>query len=222
MVKKFLIAGSIVDTDAERETFEDVTPAQVNAFLSKLEAGDEVELDITSYGGSVSAGVAICNLLKQASAAGHRTKSHVIGIAASMASAIACAADEMAMDANSFLMIHLPWTVSMGNALDLRKEADVLDTYRDALIAIYKTKFDMSDEIIVKMMETETWLLGNQAAMFKLNCEVIPTAEPLRAAAFARNMPKFMHTPKALKEIIMEKEEELKKADQAEQAQVET
>ena len=172
-----------------------------------------MELDITSYGGSVSAGIAICNLLKQASANGHRTKSHVIGIAASMASAIACAADEMTMDANAFLMIHLPWTVSMGNALDLRKEADVLDTYRDALIAIYKTKFDMSDDVIVKMMETETWLIGNQAPMFKLSCEVIPTEEPLKAAAFAKNMPKFMHTPKAIKEIIMEKEEEMKKAD---------
>ena len=33
MNKTFLIAGSIVDTDADRETFEDVTPAQVNSFL---------------------------------------------------------------------------------------------------------------------------------------------------------------------------------------------
>lgn len=124
-----------------------------------------------------------------------------------MASAIACAADEMKMDANSFLMCHLPWTMSMGNAIDLRKEAEVLDTYRDALVAIYRTKFDMSDEAIIKMMEAETWILGEQAPMFNLKAEVIPTEEPLRAAAFAK-MPKFVHTPKALKEIIMEKAEE--------------
>lgn len=124
-----------------------------------------------------------------------------------MASAIACAADEMKMDANSFLMCHLPWTMSMGNAIDLRKEAEILDTYRDALVAIYRTKFDMSDEAIIKMMESETWILGEQAPMFNLNAEVIPTEEPLRAAAFAK-MPKFIHTPKALKEIIMEKAEE--------------
>ena len=42
MTKKFFIAGSIVDTDAERETYEDVTPAQVNAFLNKLEPNDDV------------------------------------------------------------------------------------------------------------------------------------------------------------------------------------
>lgn len=212
-MKTFLIAGSIVDTDADKETFEDVTPTQVKAFLDKLDDGEDVQIDITSYGGSVAAGVAICNLLKQASANGHKTKSHVIGIAASMASAIACACDEMTIDANAFWMCHLPWTMSIGNAVDLRKEAEVLDTYRDALVAIYKSKFDTTAEVIVDMMESETWIIGNQAPMFKMNVEVIPTQEPLRAAAFAKAMPKFMHTPKALKEIIMEKEETLKAAD---------
>ena len=218
---KFLIAGSIVDTDADRETYEDVTPAQVNAALNKLGPNEEFELDITSYGGSVSAGLAICNLLKKASAEGHATASRVIGIAASMASAIACACDKMAMDANAFLMVHNPWTLAMGNAGDLRKEAEVLDQYRDALLAIYRAKFDMSDEVLKKMLDDETWIIGADAPMFKLLCEVIPTEEPIRAAAFAK-MPKFMHTPKALKEIIMEKEEEMKKADEVAEQPVET
>ena len=213
-MKTFLIAGSIVDTDIERETFEDVTPTQINAVLNKLEPNEELELEITSYGGSVSAGLAICNLLKQASANGHKTKSHVIGIAASMASAIACACDEMTIDANALLMVHNPWTVVQGNAEQIRYEAEVLDQYRDALLAIYRTKFDASDEVIKKMLDDETWIIGNQAQMFMLKCEVIPTQEPLRAAAFAKKMPKFIHTPKALKEIIMEKEEEMKKADE--------
>lgn len=212
-MKKFLIAGSIVDTDADKETFEDTTPTQVNAVLNKLEPNEGIELEITSYGGSVTAGLAICNLLKQASANGHKTTAHVIGIAASMASAIACACDELKIDANGFMMLHLPWTMTMGNAIDLRKEAEVLDQYRDALIAIYKTKFDASDETIKKLLENETWILGANAPMSMLKAEVIPTEEPLRAAAFAKQMPKFMHTPKALKEIIMEKEEELKQAN---------
>lgn len=212
MTKKFLIAGSIVDTDAERETYEDVTPAQVNAFLNKLGPDDDVQLDITSYGGSVSAGIAICNLLKQASANGHKTIAHVIGIAASMASAIACACDELKIDANAFLMLHLPWTMTMGNAIDLRKEAEVLDQYRDALIAIYRKKFDMWDDGIEKLLAAETWILGDSASLFGLKAEVIPTEEPFRIAASLK-MPKFKNLPKALKEIIMEKEEEIKKVD---------
>ena len=212
MTKKFFIAGSIVDTDAERETYEDVTPAQVNAFLNKLEPNDDVQLDITSYGGSVSAGIAICNLLKQASANGHKTIAHVIGIAASMASAIACACDTLKLDSNSFLMLHSPWTMTMGNAIDLRKEAEVLDQYRDALIAIYRTKFDMWDDGIKKLLDEETWIRGDSASLFGLKAEVIPTEEPFRIAASLK-MPKFKNIPKAFKEIIMEKEEEIKKVD---------
>lgn len=64
--------------------------------------------------------------------------------------------------------------------------------------------------MIKKMLDDETWIIGEASPMFMLKCEVIPTQEPLRAAAFAKQMPKFMHTPKALKEIIMEKEETLK------------
>jgi ATP-dependent protease ClpP protease subunit len=63
--------------------------------LNNLAEKEEFVLEITSYGGSVTAGLAICNLLKKASAQGHKTTAHVIGIAASMASAIACACDEL-------------------------------------------------------------------------------------------------------------------------------
>ena len=212
MNKTFLIAGSIVDTDADRETFEDVTPAQVNAFLNGLGDGEDVVLEITSYGGSVPAGLAICNLLKQASARGHRTTSHVIGIAASMASAIACACDELEIDANAFLMVHNPWTMTMGDANAMRKEADTLDKYRDALLAVYRAKFGVPDETLKKMLDDETWIIGESAPMFGLDAEVIPTEEPLRIAASSK-VPKFMHAPKALKEIIMEKEEQMKQAD---------
>ena len=211
-MKTFLIAGSIVDTDADRETFEDVTPVQVNAFLSKLEPNEEAVLEITSYGGSVTAGLAICNLLKKASAEGHKTTAHVIGIAASMASAIACACDELKIDANAFLMVHNPWTITMGNANDMRKEADTLDKYRDALLAVYRTKFNTSDEVIKKMLDDETWIIGAGAPMFELKAEVIPTAEPLKIAASTK-IQKFMNVPKNLKDIIMEKEQEIKQAN---------
>ena len=102
---KFLLAGTIVDTDAERMTFEDVTPSQLSSFIKGLGEGEELELEITSYGGSVPAGLAICNLLKIASAEGHKTTAHVIGIAASMASAIACACDELRIDSNAFISV---------------------------------------------------------------------------------------------------------------------
>ena len=213
---KFLIAGTIVDTDAERMTFEDVTPSQVSSFIKGLGDGEPLELEITSYGGSVPAGLAICNMLKMASAEGHKTTAHVIGIAASMASAIACACDTLRIDSNAFLMVHNPFTVSMGNAEDLRKDADTLDKMRDALIAVYRTKFDLTDEALKKMLDEETWILGRDAETYKLACEIIPTEEPLKAAAFAgKAMPKFLHIPQTITDLIATKAEE-KKAEEAE------
>ena len=205
---KFLIAGTIVDTQADRYTPEDVCPEMISAFIKGLGDGEEIELEITSYGGSVPAGLAIANMLKMASTEGHKTTAHVIGIAASMASAIACACDELKIDSNAFLMVHNPWTFAMGDADNMRKEAETLDKFRDALLAIYRTKFDLADEAIKKLMDEETWIIGKDAATYKLNAEIIETEEPLKAAAFAgKEMPKWMHVPQTITDLIASKAE---------------
>lgn len=206
---KFQIFGNIVDTDADRMTPEDVTPAQIAAVIEGLADGEGVELEVSSYGGSVPAGLAICNMLRAASAAGHRTSAHVVGIAASMASAISCACDDLKVDANAFLMVHNPFTVSMGESSDLRKDADTLDQMRDALVAIYRAKFNSPDDAIKAMMDAETWIIGAQAETFSLAAEVVPTEEPLRAAAFAgREMPKWLHVPEAIADLVRPPEPE--------------
>lgn len=214
---KFFIAGSIVDVEAERHTPEDVCPEMISAFIKGLGEGEEIELEITSYGGSVPAGIAIANMLKMASAEGHTTSAHVVGIAASMASAIAGACDELKIDSNAFLMVHNPYTYAVGDAEDLRKDADTLDKMRDALLAIYRTKFDLSDEAIKKMMDEETWIIGKDAETYKLKAEIIETEEPLKAAAFAgKTMPKWMHVPQTITDLIASKAEEKKPEAKAE------
>ena len=218
-MRKFLIAGTIVDTDEERFSYEDVTPAQVNAFIKNLEPNEEIEFEITSFGGSCTAGLAISNMIRQASIDGHKSTAYVMGIAASMASVIACACDTVKIDNNAFMMVHLPWTLAEGNANDLRKEADTLDKFRDALLAVYRTKFDVSDSIILAMMEEETWFLGSQAEQFKLKCEVVFNEEPLKATAFAKSMPKFNNTPKMIVDLmkVNMENEELKEIEKIEQ-----
>ena len=153
------------------------------------------------------------DMLKRAEADGHKITTHVIGIAASMASAIACAGSTLKIDNTAFLMVHLPWTITSGNSIDLRKEADTLDLYRDSLISVYLTKFHVTREQMQQMLEAETWIIGAGASMYELDAEIVEVGEPLRAAAFAKNMPKFLYTPRALKELIMTKEEEIKQAD---------
>lgn len=187
--------------------------------------------DITSCGGSCSAGIAICNMIRKASAEGHASTSHVIGLAASMASVIACACDRMTIDDNAFLMVHLPWTAVEGNANDLRREADNLDKFKSALISVYRTKFDLPDEQISQLLSEETWILGSQAVGYGIKCEVLDSGREYKVAASIRGM-KFAKIPESIlnriddmkNEETKEEEktvEETVEAKQAEETQVE-
>lgn len=77
-----------------------------------LNENEDIDIHITSPGGSVFAGNAIISYIQQAQKNGHKVISHIHGLAASMASAIAFAADEMVMDDSAVVMLHLPWTVA--------------------------------------------------------------------------------------------------------------
>jgi hypothetical protein len=79
-------------------------------------------------------------------------------MAASMASVIAMAGSPVFMADNALLMIHNPWTVSMGESKDLRKEADLLDKLKVNLRNAYVRKTGMDAEEIAQMMDEETWL----------------------------------------------------------------
>src|SRR5690554_1302978 len=119
----------------------------------------QIDLRINSPGGSVFDGNAIYNQLKQHPA---RVVVHVDGLAASMASVIAMAGDHIVMPENALMMIHNPWTVSIGNAEDLRKDADLLDTIKTTLLKAYGRSM-MTDGEISEMMDAETWLTGADA-----------------------------------------------------------
>lgn len=182
----FSLYGAIVDTDADRESFEDATPTQLKAVIKKLAPGEELVLEINSPGGSCSAGLAMANMIRMAESEGHPTTARVQGLAASMASVLACACKRLVLGANSMLMIHLPYSCLQGNAEDMRKEAEVLDNFTNALVSIYQSKFNLSKETLLDLLKAETWILGSQAGQFGLACEVEREGEPLKAVASLR------------------------------------
>jgi ATP-dependent protease ClpP protease subunit len=124
------------------------------ADLGKL-AGQHIHLRINSPGGSVVEGTAIYNALRRHE--GGLTV-HIDAMAASMASVIAMAGKPVYMADNALLMIHNPWTVSMGESKDLRKEADLLDKLKVNLRNAYVRKTGINAEEIGAMMDAETWL----------------------------------------------------------------
>jgi ATP-dependent protease ClpP protease subunit len=124
------------------------------ADLGKL-SGQHIHLRINSPGGSVVEGTAIYNALRRHE--GGLTV-HIDAMAASMASVIAMAGEPVYMADNALLMIHNPWTVSMGESKDLRKEADLLDKLKVNLRNAYVRKTGINAEEIGAMMDAETWL----------------------------------------------------------------
>jgi len=114
-----------------------------------------------------------------------------------MASAIPFAADEVFIPANAFLMVHNPWTIAVGNANQLRKVADDLDTLASGVLNIYmeNAKEGVTEEVIKGLLDNETWLDGTEAAKY-FNVTVI---EAKNYAASAKDyLNHYNKTPKRL------------------------
>lgn len=150
-------------------------PAKLKAQLDEVK-DKELEIHINSCGGSVFAGVAMANFI-----ANHKQKTTCIidGIAASIASQIFFSADVCKIPTNGYLMLHRPFTCAEGNAEDLRKAAEILDTIQEGLETTYQKKAldGVTAEDIKEMINAETWLTGAEAAQ-KFKVKVI---EPVKA-----------------------------------------
>jgi ATP-dependent Clp protease protease subunit len=162
--------------------------------LKALGAIKTLDVYINSPGGSVFEGVAIYNILLR-----HRARKvvHIDGLAASIASVIAMAGDEIVMARNSLMMIHNPWGIAMGEATDFRKMADSLDKIGGAITDTYVSRTGQSAEDVGAMMDAETWLNAEEAVAQGFADQV---SEPMDVAAFAGlDVSKFRRPPEALK-----------------------
>jgi len=118
------IYGVIVDNSEFRWDESDVMPKDVLEALEQVKNLKELNIYINSPGGSVFAGQAIYNILNRSQA---KKVVYIDGVAASIASVIALAGDEIKVPSNAFMMIHKPWVLAIGNSDNLRKTADDLD-----------------------------------------------------------------------------------------------
>ncbi|MGE3175914.1 MAG: head maturation protease, ClpP-related [Vicinamibacterales bacterium] len=155
-----------------------------------------LRVHINSPGGDVQGGINIANALREQSVSkGRAVTTYVDGIAASIASVIAMAGQKVVMADNALMMIHNPWSWQIGNAAEMRKTADVLDTMREQIVATYKwhTKDDLSDVEIKTLMDDETWMTADEALAYGFATEKV---EGLKAAAsITRNSLKTLKVP---------------------------
>ncbi len=172
---------------------------------------------VNSYGGDLLQGLGIMNLLR--SHPGDVTV-EVMGIAASAATFIVAGADKVIMREGSFLMIHNPFTVAIGNANEMQSSADALRKMEDEMANVYlsgmrkrKKGDDMTDEKakakIRDWMNTETWFTSQEAVDNGFADEVDKSAmaetdTAIQSAASASNETamQYHNTPQRVLNLI--------------------
>jgi len=185
-------------TGAEVVIYDEIGAYGVSAkgFLAELGAlpdATPLALRLNSPGGSVFDAVAIHNAIKRHSGT---VTVWIDGIAASAASYIAMAGDEVVMPENAFLMIHDPAGVVMGNATDMRAMAEALDKIKGSLLQGYAAKSGRPQEQIAPLMAAETWLDAKDALDLGFADRI---AEPVRIAA-RFDVGRFRNAPPVLVE----------------------
>ena len=192
------ILGDIVSDKWGKWSDDDTCPSDIREFLKNLDGAEKIHVHINSGGGSVFAGIAIHNMLKQSSA---EVTVHIDGIAASIASVIACAGDRVILPENGTFMIHKPtngYFLESLNADQLRKDADTLDHCQNVILQTYmsKAKDGITEEQVNEMINEETWMNGKEASEY-FDFEV---EDSVKAAACTSDFFQvYQHTPEAIR-----------------------
>lgn len=172
---------------------EGITAKSFRTELAALGQVSTINLRINSPGGDVFDGVAIYNALAQHPA---RIVVDVDGLAASIASVIAMAGDEIRIAANAMMMIHNPQGMAVGDSVEMQRTAALLDHVKGSLVDTYKQRTGNTAAQLGAWMDDETWLTAETAVQHGFADRV--AAEQAVTARFAR-LENYRNVPKSLK-----------------------
>ena len=150
-----------------------ISAKEVTEYLADLDV-ENINVYINSNGGVVDTAIAINNALRR-----HKAKvtANIDGIAASAATLITCAGDTVKMPKNALFMIHNPLTIAMGDSEEMRKQADVLEKYKNSIMETYLQKVNIDKEKLSELMDNESWLSAEEALKYGFIDEIIENAD---------------------------------------------
>jgi len=160
----------------------EINETSTKAFLNQIEDGP-LDISIDSPGGDLFAGLRIYNAILNHP---HETNIVVDGVAGSIASVIALAADNTTISKTGSFMIHnalVPQT--SGNHHDLKKVANTLEQYSNIIAGVYADRTNLSHEEAVELMNNEQTFTAEDAVSLGFAKEII---EPLKAVAFIKQI----------------------------------
>lgn len=210
----FYVYGELVDEKTVDWWTGEKSATEVDTVEMKNEL-DELEnkgikdfnIYINSPGGSVFASSTIVSMLKRfKDNTGAKIHSFIDGLCASAATYLCMVADDVNVYQNSILMIHKPMTFSIGNANDLQKDIDTLNTIENnMMVPMYMNKAKVSEEEIKNLIGNETWFNGNQNdEMFIgnfFNINYLDEAKEVTACVSKDLFKNYKNTPSTLKNM---------------------
>lgn len=199
---KISIVGQITDYKADGC----FSPLDLKELLEGVSQDEPLEVEITSEGGSVFAGIQIANMLSRHNGL---VATHAVGLCASIATVILMAGSKISVDENCFCLIHLPWSYCEGNALDMEKEIETLKKCEAAMMGYYRKHSKVDEELLSRYIKDETWFLGTEFGDV-FDCEVIACDQRFDIAAKC-DLTKFNKIDKRI--LDMDKENKIVSAN---------
>ena len=156
------ISGEIIDGyDEDEEDDDEEIKSTADIFKDELYSGyGNISVWINSPGGDMLTGAQIYNLIKDYKG---KVTIKIDGLAASAASVIAMAGDEVLMSPVSQLMIHNPFSCAIGDSNEMKRAADMLNEVKESIINAYELKTHLSRSKIARMMDDESWMNAYKA-----------------------------------------------------------
>lgn len=149
----------LYDTETDCIGLGTLSSAYVQSQLQAA-AGQDVEVHISSVGGSAFDAIAIYDLLKKYTG---KVTTYIDALAASAASIVAMGGHEIIMSKYALLMIHKPMVGSGGNADELLKDVQMLNVVQSRLAQIYTDKTSLDELTINSLINSVTWMTADQA-----------------------------------------------------------
>lgn len=171
----------------------EVTARAVHEALKAAGKAKTINVRINSFGGDAFEGLAIYNILR---ASGKRIEVDIDGIAASAASIVAMAGDEVRAAANAFMMIHNSSSLAIGNSKDMQDQADMMAKLDQSMAETYAKKSGRLAQEFRPLMDAETWFTADEAMTHGL---VDKVTEAKKAAASGKAFESWKNAPAQVK-----------------------
>lgn len=177
----------IVGDRATAEWWGGVCPQDFVPALRGIDT-PRIDLRMNCPGGDVFGAEAMCQALREHPA---QITAHIEGLAASAATSITCACDEVLISPSSKFMIHETWTFAIGNKRDMAATRDLLALCDDSMLQEYQRRTGQDLAQLVRWVEDETWFNAEDAVRYGFADAIKEPTKKASAKASAWNLTAY-------------------------------